>query len=89
MRFNELSGGQRKMIFQFAEIMMHCGDGGLLLIDEPEAHLHPTWQRLLPDALQRLIPNGQILVATHSPYIIHGLKPHQLFILGEPDGVGP
>lgn len=87
--FDQLSSGQRQLVFMFAEVLMHCGPAGLLLIDEPEAHLHPTWQRALPRALQTLLPQGQILVATHSPYIIHGLAPHQLFVLGEIDAMVP
>ncbi len=43
---------------------------GLLLIDEAENHLHPKWQkRFLPDIL-RVFPNLQIIVATHSPFIV-------------------
>ncbi|MCB9677026.1 MAG: AAA family ATPase [Alphaproteobacteria bacterium] len=86
--FRDLSSGERKIIFLFAEILMHCGPNGILLIDEPEAHLHPDWQRRMPGALQALLPEGQIIAATHSPYIIDGLEPHQVFEL-VPDGGEP
>ena len=81
--FNDLSSGERRIVLLFMEIAMQCGDDGLLLFDEPEAHFHPNWQRLLPDALQRLLPHGQVIVATHSPYIVDGLPAHQLFVMGE------
>jgi len=84
--FSQLSGGQRTMVFSFAEILMQCGDSGLLLIDEPEQHIHPEWQRKLPAALQKLMPHGQVIVATHSPFLVHGLAPHQVFVLGPVDG---
>lgn len=87
INFSQLSGGQRMIVFNFAEILMQCGSAGLLLIDEPEQHLHPAWQKALPAALQSLIPDGQVIVATHSPYIIHGLAPHQVFMLGSVEGV--
>ncbi|MEZ4319470.1 MAG: AAA family ATPase [Myxococcota bacterium] len=86
--FRALSSGERKIIFLFAEILMHCGPAGILLIDEPEAHLHPDWQRRMPGALQALLPEGQIIAATHSPYIINGLQPHQVFELVADGGDG-
>jgi predicted ATPase len=81
--FNELSSGERRIVLLFMEIAMHCGEDGLLLFDEPEAHFHPSWQRLLPDALTRLIPRGQVIVATHSPFIVEGLPAHQVFAFGD------
>lgn len=80
--FNELSSGQRRLILLFLEIVMHCGEDGLVLFDEPEAHLHPAWQQALPDALCQLVPRGQVIVATHAPHIVHGRPAHQVFVLG-------
>ncbi len=42
----------------------------IFLLDEPESHLHPAWQRKILPAFQRLFPNAQIFVATHSPFVI-------------------
>jgi len=41
-----------------------------LLLDEPELHLHPEWQWAIIPAAQRLFPNAQIFVATHSPFVV-------------------
>lgn len=81
--FNELSSGERRVILLFMEIAMQCGEDGLVLFDEPEAHFHPIWQRMLPAALAELVPQGQVIVATHSPHIVEGLPAHQLFVLGD------
>lgn len=47
----------------------------LLIIDEPETHLHPKWQieyaRLLVELVKKDI---SILVTSHSPYLIQALK---------------
>jgi hypothetical protein len=53
----------------------------VVLVDEPETHLHPQWQRrLLPGLLQ--VAEGlqasmtvQLLVSTHSPLVLASLEP--------------
>jgi predicted ATP-binding protein involved in virulence len=42
----------------------------LVMIDEIEQHLHPSWQRLVLASLQNAFPNCQFLVTTHSPQIL-------------------
>ena len=42
---------------------------GVVLIDEPDAHLHPTWQRRIGFWLREHFPNIQFIVSTHSPLI--------------------
>lgn len=54
---------------------------GIVLIDEVELHLHPSWQqRVLPD-LMRIFPNTQFIVATHSPQVISSIEKRQIRIL--------
>jgi len=43
--------------------------GGVVLIDEVDAHLHPTWQQMIGAKLRRLFPNIQFIVTTHSPLV--------------------
>jgi hypothetical protein len=42
----------------------------LLVIDEPEAHLHPSAVRVLKQTLDEIAISQQVLVATHSPIFI-------------------
>ena len=53
----------------------------VLLIDEIENHLHPTWQRRIIPALSELFPNAQIFATTHSPFVVAGLKAGQVHLL--------
>jgi energy-coupling factor transporter ATP-binding protein EcfA2 len=46
----------------------------ILLLDEPEGHLHPAWQRMILPAAQALFPQAQIFVATHSPFVISSVN---------------
>ncbi len=60
----------------------------ILLIDEIENHLHPTWQRRVIPALLEHFPGLQIFATTHSPFVVAGLKAGQVHLLSrDEDGV--
>lgn len=47
----------------------------LLIWDEPENHLHPSWQVKLARILVELAAGGvPVVVSTHSPYFIQGIR---------------
>ncbi|HMU86270.1 MAG TPA: AAA family ATPase [Agitococcus sp.] len=49
------------------------GDG-VVLIDEVDMHLHPTWQRSIIERLTSTFPNCQFILSTHSPLVISDYK---------------
>ena len=51
---------------------------GIVLIDEIDLHLHPSWQRRVVDDLRRTFPRIQFIATTHSPFIIQSLRPGEL-----------
>ena len=53
----------------------------LLIIDEIDVHLHPSWQRRVIPALINRFPNLQIFCSTHSPLMLAGLKEGQVQLL--------
>ena len=57
----------------------------VLLIDEIENHLHPTWQRRVVPALLQHFPALQIFATTHSPFVVAGLKKGQVHRLYRDD----
>ena len=60
----------------------------ILLIDEIENHLHPTWQRRVIPALLEHFPGLQIFATTHSPFVVAGLRAGQVHMLKrDADGV--
>jgi len=47
----------------------------LIILDEPEVHLHPKWQLEMAKIIVELVKNGvKILVNSHSPYMIEALQ---------------
>ncbi len=58
--------------------------GGVVMIDEIDAHLHPEWQREIGFWLKKHFPFIQFLVTTHSPIICQAADSNGLFVLPEP-----
>jgi len=53
----------------------HLYDGQILILDEPEVHLHPKWQLELAKVIVYLVSKGvKILLNSHSPYMIEALQ---------------
>lgn len=63
--------------------------GGVVMIDEIDAHLHPEWQREIGFWLKRHFPKVQFLVTTHSPIICQAADENGLFVLPEPGSDEP
>lgn len=61
-----------RLIEAFPESKKPLEEEGVVLIDELDIHLHPTWQRNIAQWLQSVFPNIQFIVATHSPLIAAG-----------------
>lgn len=51
----------------------------IILIDEPESHLHIALQRTILPYLVKCFKNAQFIVATHSPFVITSLSAATLF----------
>lgn len=54
---------------------------GIILIDEIEMHLHPSWQRRISKILVDTFPNCQFIITTHSPQVLGELQPQEIRLL--------
>jgi len=54
---------------------------GVVLIDEIEQHLHPSWQRTIIPNLRKTFPNIQFIVTTHSPQVLSNVPKENVFVL--------
>ena len=67
------------MVTELAPIVLvlrgHVNSGDLLIIDEPEAHLHPAAQQQMAAALAFMVRSGlRVLITTHSHYMVEQLS---------------
>jgi predicted ATP-binding protein involved in virulence len=100
LRIEQLSDGYRTTLamamdiasrlagFNLASSITEALDAeGVVLIDEIDLHLHPSWQqRILPDLL-RTFPGIQFIVTTHSPQVLTTVRRENIRVIG-PNSVG-
>ena len=79
-----------RLIFGYAEYYDFPKDlgeqPGIMIIDEIDAHLHPTWQGRVIPTLTKHFPKLQIFCSTHSPLMLAGLKAGQVQLLRRNQG---
>jgi ABC-type lipoprotein export system ATPase subunit len=69
---NAASSGERELLnYAFAIHVLKISDA-LIIVDEPELHLHPRWQVILLELFESLAKStgNQFLLATHSPAFV-------------------
>ena len=54
---------------------------GLVLIDEIDMHLHPSWQQTVLLDLQKAFPKVQFIVTTHSPQVLSSVPARSIRVL--------
>jgi predicted ATPase len=86
---NHLSSGEQHVVFRGAYILdKPMVRSGVLLLDEPEKSLHPHWQEKVLAFYRVLAGGAQIIVATHSPFIVHDQSAAKVIILRRNTGTG-
>lgn len=54
---------------------------GIVLIDEIDMHLHPSWQRRIIRSLHETFPKVQFIFTTHSPTVLTGVPKENIKVL--------
>ncbi|PSV31845.1 hypothetical protein C9J44_19405 [Photobacterium sp. GB-27] len=65
-----LSSGEKHLIAILGHLCTSNTESSVFIADEPELSLHLEWQRKMLPTINKLSPNTQVIVATHSPSII-------------------
>ena len=70
--FSRLSSGHSIVLLTITKLVEKIEEKALVLLDEPEAHLHPPLQSAFIRALSDLLinRNAVAIIATHSPVIV-------------------
>ena len=106
LHFDAQSDGLKSLIIWLGDLLMRMDRlkwkdnlsiserNFILFLDEIEVHLHPAWQRKILPVVQKFFKNAQIVISTHSPFVvgsvdgawIHKLKKDGAFAVldGEP-----
>jgi len=97
-KISQLSDGYRSMLAMVMDLarrmaQIHSITGepykpilhtpAIVLIDEIELHLHPSWQQTVLTTLMEIFPNTQFIVTTHSPQVLTSIKPQHIRILSD------
>ena len=94
LNFASLADGEKGVITLFGDIARRLAianeslenpleGNGIILIDEIDLHLHPSWQRKICHALVKTFPNCQFVITTHSPQILGELKTDEIWLLND------
>jgi energy-coupling factor transporter ATP-binding protein EcfA2 len=77
------SGGLMSLIDVAWQIFLFGSnkDEFVVILDEPENHLHPSMQRTVLSNLLEAFPRAQFVVATHSPFVVSSVKESYVYVL--------
>ena len=95
LQLNQLSDGIKNTVAMVADIAHRAirlnshfkgqapiETSGIVLIDEIDLHLHPSWQQRILSQLAKAFPKLQFIVTTHSPQVLSGVKRNNIRVLG-------
>jgi ABC-type iron transport system FetAB ATPase subunit len=79
----DLSSGEQQVLILIYMVSRWMMPGGVVLIDEPDLHLHGSWQRAMIQTLEKIIhdANGQLIITSHSETLIDDFANVQRFHL--------
>jgi hypothetical protein len=78
------SYGQKEVFKNFKKGDFTIDLPGVVLIDEIDAHLHPSWQARIGEWFLKVFPDIQFIVTTHSPLICRASENGSIWRLRAP-----
>lgn len=85
-----LSDGEHQLLHTLGLCLLFKNTQSLFLLDEPETHFNPDWRANFVTRLHQSF-NGsdgqEMLVTTHTPFLISDSKPEKVLVFNKADGV--
>lgn len=82
--FDKLSSGQKIILSILAGVYEHIKNNSLIILDEPETHLHPSLMSAFMHSLRDILESfdSYAIIATHSPVILQETPSMFVQVLG-------
>lgn len=82
--FTRMSSGHKIVLLTITKLAEYVSDRSLILLDEPETHLHPPLLGSFIRALSELLVlrNGVAIIATHSPVVLQEVPKNCAWYIG-------
>lgn len=85
-----LSDGEHQLVHSLGLCLLFKGTNSLFLLDEPETHFNPEWRSSFISRLRECFANAddtpEMLITTHSPFLISDSKPDRVLEFKKKDG---
>ena len=80
---SDLSSGELSFGLRSIDLLDKIQDNSIVLIDEPEVHLHPKWIKSYVSLLDELFSNvkSHFIITTHSPVLVNNVYASNLIVL--------
>lgn len=89
--YREMSEGEQQLLMVLGLLRFTKTDEALFLLDEPDTHLNPTWSIRYLEFLEKVVgsqPKSHIILTTHNPLLISGLRKEQVQIINRDEKSG-
>lgn len=85
MTLKELSDGEHQLLHSLGLCLLFRDTNSLFLLDEPETHFNPDWRANFISRLRECLPgncdfNQEMLITTHTPFLISDSKPDKVLV---------
>lgn len=83
VKFEELDHSLDQQVIPYFYAPASMSAPAVMLVDEIDLHLHPSWQQRVLGDLMRTFPLTQFIVTTHSPQVLSTVKRENIRVIGK------
>jgi len=91
LMLKSLSDGEHQLLHSLGLCLLFRNTNSLFLLDEPETHFNPDWRSNFITRLHQCFDgaadNHEMLITTHTPFLISDSKPEKVLVFNNANGV--